>query len=171
MLLTAPSLWSLNLTAAGKLLVTFGGMSLLLFGGGYVFIPLIQQIVVDDYGWVSRQEFIDAIALGQVTPGPILISAAFIGYKVSGLLGAAAATVGIFTPPAVVMIVSSHFLDRIRQSAAHSGGSARHPLCGYRHDRSLGADGGEDGADRPWSRCSSLSLRSSHCSDSRLRRP
>lgn len=122
MLLTAPPLWSLNLTAAGKLLVTFGGMSLLLFGGGYVFIPLIQQIVVDDYGWVSRQEFIDAIALGQVTPGPILISAAFIGYKVSGLLGAAAATVGIFTPPAVVMIVSSHFLDRIRQSAAIQAG-------------------------------------------------
>jgi len=107
---------SFNTAALGQLLITFGGMSVLLFGGGYVFIPMIQNIVVDGYGWVTRQEFIDAIALGQVTPGPILISAAFIGYKVAGLTGAAVATVGIFTPPAVVMILSTRFLDRIKGS-------------------------------------------------------
>jgi chromate transporter len=108
--------WGLHAAMAGKLLMTFGGMSVLLFGGGYVFIPVIQRIVVDGYGWVSRQEFIDAIALGQVTPGPILISAAFIGYKVAGLTGAAAATIGIFTPPALVMILCTRFLDRIKGS-------------------------------------------------------
>ncbi len=102
--------------AVGKLIVTFGGMSLLLFGGGYVFIPLIQQVVVAKYGWVTRQEFIDAIALGQVTPGPILISAAFIGFKVAGLGGAAAATAAIFGPPAAVMILCTRFLDRIKAS-------------------------------------------------------
>ncbi|HAK58867.1 MAG TPA: chromate transporter [Nitrospiraceae bacterium] len=114
----AASFLSMNLAAAGKLFVTFAGMSVLLFGGGYVFIPLIQEIVVDGHGWVTQQEFIDAIALGQVTPGPILISATFIGYKVAGLIGATTATVGIFTPPALLMLLSTRFLDRIKQSDA-----------------------------------------------------
>ncbi len=100
-----------------KLIVTFGGMSVLLFGGGYVFIPLIQRLVVDHLSWVTRQQFIDAIALGQVTPGPILISAAFIGYKVAGLAGAVVATVSIFTPPALVMLLCARFLDRIKRTA------------------------------------------------------
>lgn len=99
-----------------KLLVLFGGMSVMLFGGGYVFIPLIQQVVVDGQGWVTRQEFVDGIAMGQITPGPILVSAAFIGYKVAGLLGALAATVGIFTPPALIMVASSNGLERVRHS-------------------------------------------------------
>lgn len=108
---------STDLFMAGKLLVTFAGMSLLLFGGGFVFIPLIQEIVVDGQGWVTHKEFIDGIALGQVTPGPILISAAFIGYKMAGLLGAIAGTIGIFTPPAIVMIICSSYLDRIKRSS------------------------------------------------------
>jgi chromate transporter len=113
---------SLNPAVLGQLLLTFGGMSVLLFGGGYVFIPMIQHVVVDGYGWVTQQEFIDAIALGQVTPGPILISAAFIGYKVAGLAGAVAATVGIFTPPALLMILCTRFLDRINRSVGISAG-------------------------------------------------
>ncbi|HTP06391.1 MAG TPA: chromate efflux transporter [Nitrospirota bacterium] len=111
-----PAVSVLVLPAVAKLLIVFGTMSVMLFGGGYVFIPLIQRIVVDGYGWVTRQEFIDAIAMGQVTPGPILISAAFIGYKVSGLSGAAAATLGIFTPPALVMLLCTRFMDRVKRS-------------------------------------------------------
>ena len=114
--LAAAPFLALNAGLAAKLFLTFSGMSVLLFGGGFVFIPLIQQIVVQEQGWLTRQEFIDAIALGQITPGPILISAAFIGYKVMGFLGAAIATVAIFLPPALLMLVSAHFLMRARES-------------------------------------------------------
>ncbi len=103
-------------TMAAKLLITFAGMSVLLFGGGFVFIPMIQEIVVDSYGWVSNKEFIDGIALGQITPGPILISATFIGYKMAGIVGAVAATIGIFVPPAMLMLICTHFLDKIKKS-------------------------------------------------------
>ncbi len=101
----------------GKIFATFAGMSLFLFGGAYVFIPLIQQIVVDGQHWVTHQEFVDAVAMGQVTPGPVLVSAAFIGLKVAGLAGAVAATAGIFVPSAIVMILCSRLLDRIKKSA------------------------------------------------------
>ena len=114
--LTAAPVLGFNTALLIKLAATFGSMSVLLFGGGYVFIPLIQRIVVDNYSWVTRQEFIDAIALGQVTPGPILISAAFIGYKVAGLAGATVATVSIFTPPALIMLLCTRFMDRIKRS-------------------------------------------------------
>ncbi|HEY9051904.1 MAG TPA: chromate efflux transporter [Gammaproteobacteria bacterium] len=107
-----------NIVIAAKLFATFSGMSLLLFGGGFVFIPLIKEIVVDTNGWVTYQEFIDGIALGQVTPGPILISATFIGYKVGGVIGAISATIGIFAPPAMLMLMCTHFLERIKSSDA-----------------------------------------------------
>ena len=116
--LAAAPFLALNVGMAAKLFLTFAGMSVLLFGGGFVFIPLIEQIVVQEHSWVTHKEFIDAIALGQVTPGPILISAAFIGYKVSGLIGATTATVGIFLPPALLMLASAHFLALARNSQA-----------------------------------------------------
>jgi chromate transporter len=101
---------------AAKLFITFAGMSVLLFGGGFVVIPLIEQIIVNEHAWLTHQEFVDAIALGQVTPGPILISAAFIGYKLMGLAGATIATVGIFLPPAVLMVLGANVLSRARNS-------------------------------------------------------
>ncbi len=113
----AISLWNTNMLLLFKLFINFAGMSLLLFGGGFVFIPLMQETVVDTYGWVTQKEFIDAIALGQVTPGPILISATFIGYKVAGILGATLSTVAIFAPPAIVMLICTHYLQKIKDSA------------------------------------------------------
>ena len=115
-LVLAIPFWSLNFTLLSKLFITFAGMSLFLFGGGYVFIPLIQHTVVETNGWLTQQEFVDAIAMGQVTPGPIVISAAFIGYKVAGFLGALVATVGIFLPPAILMVAGSHALGKIKHS-------------------------------------------------------
>ena len=108
--------FNIGTTIAVKLLVTFAGMSVLLFGGGFVFIPMIQEIVVDSYGWVTNKEFIDGVALGQITPGPILVSATFIGYKMAGVLGATAATIGIFLPPAILMLICTHFLEKLKNS-------------------------------------------------------
>lgn len=96
---------------------TFSRMSLLMFGGGYAFVPMFQQTVVDGYGWVTRQEFADALALGQVTPGPVMISATFIGYKVAGISGAAAATAGMFLPSAALMVLCTRLLEVAKASA------------------------------------------------------
>lgn len=101
-----------------QLFTVFSGMSLMLFGGGFVFIPLIQQVVVDGLQWITAAEFTAAIAMGQITPGPILISAAFFGYKVWGVAGAAIATLAIFAPPALLMVLASQGLDRIKGSAS-----------------------------------------------------
>ncbi|MEE8388084.1 MAG: chromate efflux transporter [Acidiferrobacterales bacterium] len=100
-----------------KLFLTFAGMSVMLFGGGYVFIPMIQEVVVNGNGWVTQTEFIDGIAMGQITPGPILISATFIGFKVAGLAGALVATIGIFLPPALIMVAATNGLERIKHSS------------------------------------------------------
>ncbi|NEO99478.1 MAG: chromate efflux transporter [Symploca sp. SIO2E9] len=101
-----------------KLFSTFAAMSVTLFGSGYVFIPIIQDLVVNGQGWLSEQEFIDGLAISQITPGPILISSAFIGYKVAGLLGAMSATAGMFGPPALLMLVGTYFLDSLKHSVA-----------------------------------------------------
>jgi len=79
---------------------------------------MIQEVVVDRFGWLTSREFIDGIALGQVTPGPILISAAFIGQKVAGIPGALLSTAAIFTPPAVLMVLLAGMLDSIKASQA-----------------------------------------------------
>src|SRR3989344_137656 len=110
--------WSVDPAMLTKLFAVFAGMSVMLFGGGYVFIPMIQEIVVINQKWVTAQEFIDGIALGQITPGPILVSAAFIGFKVAGLAGALVATVAIFAPPAVLMVAASGAFERLRHASA-----------------------------------------------------
>jgi len=99
-----------------KLFLTFSSMSLSLFGGGYVFIPIIQETVVNQLNWLTSNEFNTAIAISQITPGPILISATFIGYKVAGISGAIMATIGIFLPSGILMVALSGYLKQISAS-------------------------------------------------------
>ncbi|CAN5368213.1 chromate transporter [soil metagenome] len=94
--------------------LTFGSMSVTLFGGGYVFIPAIEKVVVGGHHWVTSKEFADGIAMGQVTPGPVAITAAFVGYKVQGIWGAVVSTIAIFFPPAFLMLVTQQFIDKIK---------------------------------------------------------
>ena len=88
----------------------------LIFGGGLVIVPFIEQEVVDKLGWLTRREFLDGLALGQITPGPVVITATFIGYKVAGWAGAVVATVAIFLPSFVFIFLGVAFLGRIERS-------------------------------------------------------
>lgn len=84
------------------------------FGGGFAMIPLMQSAAVYQHGWLSSSQFGAAIALGQVTPGPVAISATFIGYKVAGLAGALLATAAVFTPSLFTMYLLEKFYLKVR---------------------------------------------------------
>ena len=81
-------------------------------GGGFGMIPLIEAEVVDLHHWLTHQEFVDATALGQITPGPVLITATFIGYRVAGTLGALVATISIFLPSFLMTVIAGSSLAR-----------------------------------------------------------
>ena len=85
------------------------------FGGGFTIIPLIQYEVVDHFHWASTKEFLDGIAMGQVTPGPIMITATFLGYKLSGFWGGAMATLAIFSPAFFIVTLLIPHYDRVRE--------------------------------------------------------
>ena len=87
----------------GVLAATLARIDLLAFGGGFAAVPLMQHEVVAVRGWMSAPAFIDGIALGQVTPGPIVITATFVGYAVRGVAGALVATVAAFAPSFIVL--------------------------------------------------------------------
>jgi len=85
------------------------------FGGGFASVPLMMHEVVDVRRWLDSRVFMDGIALGQVTPGPIVITATFVGYQVSGIAGAVAATLGIFGPSFLMVLVTVPYFDRLRR--------------------------------------------------------
>jgi chromate transporter len=86
-------------------------------GGGLTMIAFIQQGVVSQFGWLTPREFVDGLALGQLTPGPVLMIAAYVGYKLSGVAGAAVAATAAFLPSFVIMLAILPVLDRVRQLA------------------------------------------------------
>jgi chromate transporter len=87
-----------------------------LFGSGYVLISYIQQDVVNGFGWLSTRQLLDAIAIGQITPGPVSTTTAVVGYIIAGLPGAIAATVGIFLPSFVLVILTAPLIPKMRQN-------------------------------------------------------
>lgn len=99
------------------LFVTFFKIGLFTFGGGYAMIPLIHFYAVDKYHWITEQEFIDIIAIAESTPGPIAInSATYVGYKVLGVKGSAAATVGVVLPSLIIITIISAFLMKYKSN-------------------------------------------------------
>ncbi len=103
--LLAVSFW--YLAGTWDIFAAFFKIGSLAFGGGFTAVPIIQHVVVDGMKWLDLKTFRDGIALGQITPGPVLITATFIGYKVQGIIGAIVATIGIFTPSLAAMILVS----------------------------------------------------------------
>jgi chromate transporter len=86
------------------------------FGGGFASVPLMLHEIVDVRHWLDSKTFMDGIALGQVTPGPIVITATFVGYQIAGVLGAVVGTIGIFTPSFLMVLVTVPYFDRLQHS-------------------------------------------------------
>ena len=98
-----------------NLSVALSKIGALAFGGGFTIIPMIQYEVVDRFQWISTKEFLDGIAMGQVTPGPIMITATFLGYKLAGFGGALMATIAIFSPAFFIVTLLNPQYDRLKK--------------------------------------------------------
>lgn len=91
-------------------------ISLFSFGGGYAAIPLMSHEIVTTHGWLDNQSFMNGIILGQVTPGPVMITATYVGYLLHGLLGASIATLAIFLPSFIILVAVTPYFERFRAS-------------------------------------------------------
>ncbi len=91
------------------------------FGSGLAIVPFLQQGVVGDFGWLSEREFLDAVAMGMITPGPVVITAVFVGYLVAGLAGATIAGIGVFLPPFLMVVLFAPTIMRYRTHPAIQG--------------------------------------------------
>jgi chromate transporter len=114
-LLSAAFAWHPTLGYLDLVLMKLGALA---FGGGFTLIPLVQREVVAQHAWLTTREFIDGIALGQVTPGPIMITATFLGYRIAGLPGAVLSTVVVFFPSFVILMAVLPRYDRIKRLPA-----------------------------------------------------
>ena len=94
---------------------------LLVFGSGLVIVPFLKEYVVDQYHWLGERQFLDSVAIGMMTPGPVVITATFVGYLMSGLSGAFAATLGIFSPSVLFTVIGTPLLRRYRSSQRLQG--------------------------------------------------
>jgi len=91
------------------------------FGSGLAIVPFLQQGVVRDYGWLTEREFLDAVAMGMITPGPVVITAVFVGYLVAGLPGATIAGIGVFLPPFLMVVLFAPWIIRYRKHPVVQG--------------------------------------------------
>ena len=101
----------------GSLFLIFLKIGSVLYGSGYVLLAFLRADLVVRMGWLTDQQLLDAIAIGQFTPGPVFTTATFIGYVLAGVPGAVLATVGIFLPAFVFVALSNPWIPRIRQSS------------------------------------------------------
>lgn len=111
----APTSAAAGPTGLADLFLFFVGVGAFSFGGGLSMLVFMQDQVVNQLHWLTQREFLDGLALGQLTPGPILMVAAFVGYKLAGVLGAAVAAAAIFLPSFLLMLAILPVLARIKQ--------------------------------------------------------
>ena len=106
------------IAANGPILVKLGLFFLkagaLTFGSGLVIVPFLQQGLVTEYAWLNEREFLIAVAVGMISPGPVVITATFVGYLVAGFLGSLVSTIGIFLPSFLLLIGALPFWDTLR---------------------------------------------------------
>lgn len=104
-----------------SLFLVFAKIGAVLFGSGYVLLAFLRAELVEQRGWMTEAQLVDAIAVGQITPGPVFTTATFVGYVVNGYGGAAAATVGIFLPAFLFVAASGRLVPKLRASTRASG--------------------------------------------------
>jgi chromate transporter len=116
--LAAPFLAQLAPVASGstlgKLLLFFLKAGSLTFGSGLVIVPFLQQGLVKEHGWLDERQFLIAVAVGMISPGPVVITATFVGYLVAGFWGSLVSSIGIFLPSFLLVLVAAPLLARHR---------------------------------------------------------
>lgn len=110
----APSAPVATASTLSKLLLFFLKTGAMTFGSGLVIVPFLQQGVVQQYGWLGERDFLVAVAVGMISPGPVVITATFVGFLVAGFWGSVAATVGIFLPSFLLVLIAAPALARHR---------------------------------------------------------
>jgi chromate transporter len=101
-----------TLGTVGTLFLFFGKAGAFVFGSGLAIVPFLYGGVVGRYHWLSERQFVDAVAVAMITPGPIVITAGFIGYLVAGVLGAVAAAFAVFAPPYFFVLLAAPYYRR-----------------------------------------------------------
>lgn len=100
-----------------NLFISYFKIGMFSFGGGFAMLPLIEKEIIETHQWLTTAEFIDLIAISEMTPGPIAINAAtFIGYRVSGIMGSIVATIAVSLPSFIVMSILMYFLSKYKDS-------------------------------------------------------
>jgi chromate transporter len=99
-----------------RIFLYFAQASLVVFGSGLAIIPFLHSGVVQEFGWLTERQFLDAIAVSMITPGPVVITVAFIGYLVAGLAGSLAAALGMFLPTYLAVVLAAPYYRRFAEN-------------------------------------------------------